>query len=324
MKTLFVTLLFVFAASNLLYASDVRDINDKDHVLVILPFGSIGMDDQTILATQSLLEMNLKKATKWNIIAAGKTIAPTCSDLVCAIAAGKEYNANEAVLVELTRLGQKTIVRYALVDVINEDYLLQDNASSMKTEDLDVVMMRISESIVGALSFDESATVKNITVAEGQKSNLRQARYQYGLMFGYLYPQEGYDNDDRSFVLEWDMSYETNRMEIGAVLGARKGFVIDLYGNYQFSTSDYSPYLGGIFGFHWVGHDIYGGYYEPQTGMWVEDSRRGDAFELGVQAGFQAFRTYNFRLKVNIDYTTTFNDYDDRAITLTLGLLKGK
>jgi len=52
------------------------------------------------------------------------------------------------------------------------------------------------------------------------------------------------------------------------------------------------------------------------------DKKRGDGLELIASTGIKAFRTYNFQVLLNLDYSYTFNDFDDRSLVFTIGLLR--
>jgi hypothetical protein len=95
------------------------------------------------------------------------------------------------------------------------------------------------------------------------------------------------------------------------MFGARKGFAINLYGNYLFSKADIAPYLGTSLGFHWVLHE----------GLFLDDGKDGDGIELGLQSGIRLFHTYNFQMFIQGEYIMTFNDYNDKAFVFTIGIL---
>jgi hypothetical protein len=69
-------------------------------------------------------------------------------------------------------------------------------------------------------------------------------------------------------------------------------------------------------GFHWVSHEF--DYYDYYT----EREKRGDGIEVLISGGVLAFGTYDFRVLLNVDYSVTFNDYDDRALVLTIGIMR--
>ncbi len=160
--------------------------------------------------------------------------------------------------------------------------------------------------------------MNNITAEESLEPLRRNTNTLSGFTFGYLFPQDGYDNDDRSFTLDFRVAQELDPFEIGLLLAARKGFAVNIFGNYLFTRKDICPFLGGAFGFHWIAHREQFD-YNPNV---EQKDRRGDGFELTFNGGLKLFRTYNFQVLVNFAYLITFNDYDDRATVFTLGLVK--
>jgi hypothetical protein len=165
--------------------------------------------------------------------------------------------------------------------------------------------------------------VDNITAEESLEPLRRNTNTLSGFTFGYLFPQDGYDGDDRSFTLDFRIAQELDPFEIGLLLAARKGFAVNIFGNYLFTRKDFCPYLGGAFGFHWIAHQQEPEYYAaPQNGYYEPENRRGDGFEITLNGGLKLFRTYNFQVLVNLAYLMTFNDYDDRATVFTIGLVK--
>ncbi|MBN1541257.1 hypothetical protein JW992_03855, partial [candidate division KSB1 bacterium] len=133
-----------------------------------------------------------------------------------------------------------------------------------------------------------------------------------------LYPKSGYDRDDRSFAMDFRTGYEAPDFAAGMLFGLRKGFATHVYLDYLLTRTDICPYIGGSFGFHWVSHDDDDA---PENGDHKQD-KKGDGFEVGVQAGLRIFRTWNFEVLINAEYLYTFNDYDDQAVIFTVGLLK--
>ena len=90
-----------------------------------------------------------------------------------------------------------------------------------------------------------------------------------------------------------------------------------------FSREDVCPYIGGAFGFHWVTHNtapVYtletDGYYSYQN-----KDKKDNGFEFTANTGLRLFHTYDFQILLNLDYTITLNDYYDKALIFTIGVL---
>ena len=74
------------------------------------------------------------------------------------------------------------------------------------------------------------------------------------------------------------------------------------------SQTDFCPFVGGSFGFHWIAHN--------NSTLNVTDG-----FEIALKTGFHAFRTYDFHILVNFEYTCSLNNKPDQSLIFTLGLL---
>jgi hypothetical protein len=233
-----------------------------------------------------------------------------CLDPVCAVAIGKKLETQLVAYASLNRLGDKIIIDYSLVDVAADEVVVTDVVTSLTVEDLDTALKRVASSIVSRTPAEQAVEVGTITAEEARTPVRRKALMTSGIGFGYLYPQEGYESEE-VFCLDFLSHYETKDMNVTALFGIREGVALNIGLSYLFTRTDMCPYLGGGFGFHWIAHDEDG-----------EDDKRGDGFEALARCGFMAFRTYNFRIMVNLDYTFTFNDYDDQALVFTIGIMR--
>jgi len=293
--------------------------------LAILPFNSVGVEEMTIRSAESLLRMEIEKIGAVELISENEVYQimgeEVCAEIPCAIELGKKLKVAQIAMVKLIALGEKVIVEYKLIDVINQKVLILDQLTSATIEDLDVTMKRLAASITRKESAEKTAEVGMITEKETERPRRRASRLFGGFSFGYLYPQQGYDDSDRSFNMDFRTGAEISDYAIGMQLAVRKGFAMNIFASYLLTKKDFCPYLGGAFGFHWVSHESpYR--YNPQYGYMVEEEKRGDGFELSANTGLLAFRTYNVHIIVNLAYTYTLNDYDDQALIFTIGLLK--
>jgi hypothetical protein len=289
--------------------------------IAILPFHSNGIDQVYIETSESLLMVEISKLSSMDIVSAKRTkdalADEDCNEANCAAEVGKKLNADEVFGCSLSALGEKIIVQYFLVNVSSGKDVLVDQISTTNIEELETVMKRIAKSVVDIKPAGQSAEVGNILEGETKESLRRTSRKNVGLSFGYLYPQNGYDKDDRSFVANLHLDYELEEYAVGMLLGIRKGFAINIYGDYLFSRTDFCPFVGGAFGFHWVSHNSY-----YVSDVYVgEGDRKSDGFEITANTGMRILHTYNFQILINLEFIYTLNDYDDTAIVFTLGIL---
>lgn len=297
--------------------------NPSQRKIVMLPFVSNGIDYQSTKTAESILRLELSKYSKVDIISERKTIEKTndneCYDEDCAIEIGAELQADEVLLCKLNILGEKVIVQYLLIEVKSTKKILVEQASAIGVGDLETVMKRVAISVVNKNSFQENAEVGNIVAKESEESLRRSSRYNFGVDFGYLFPLEGYDNDDKSFTVNAYFDHEIEDYAVGLMAGARNGFAMNIYGNYLFSRTDVCPYIGTSLGFHWVGHS-YSGYYD-EFGNYLQKEREAHGIELGFKSGIRVLHTYNVQLFVNVEFIMIFNDFNDKAIVFTFGIL---
>ena len=132
---------------------------DKKEKILLLPFNSIGIDTISIKTAENLLKFDLTKYEKWETVSSSKN----CTQDTCAINLGKQYGTQKVFVCTLSRLGEKIIVQYLLIDVPNSKVLLSDNTSALSIEDLENVMKRIAASITKQMPIDKTAEVGVIT-----------------------------------------------------------------------------------------------------------------------------------------------------------------
>lgn len=316
MKNLVLFSLFILVIS-------VHAQNPSQRKIVLLPFVSNGIDYQSTKTAESILRLELSKFSNVDIISERKTIDQTneneCNDEDCVIKIGAALDADESLLCKLNILGEKVIVQYYLIDVKSTKKILVEQASAVGVGDLETVMKRVAISVVNRNSFQENAEVGNIVAKESEESLRRSSRYNFGVDFGYLFPLDGYDNDDKSFTVNAYFDHEIEDYAVGLMAGARNGFAMNIYGNYLFSRTDVCPYIGTSLGFHWVQHEYFG--FIDEFGNYIQKDLEAHGIELGFKTGIRVLHTYNVQLFVNLELIMTFNDYNDKAIVFTFGIL---
>lgn len=299
----------------LLTAAFLKAQEKISNKIAILPLVSNGIDPVSVQTAESILRMELVKEENIKLISERNTIDAIgdndCIDEECAKKIGEQLKATQILICKINPLGEKIIVQYQLIETSTGIPVLSDRATATFVEDLDAVMKRVAISVARQTPFDETKEVGNIIVQESFETLRQTARYNFGIGFGYLFPSEGYDTDKKSFTINGYFDYEMMDFSAGLMLGARKGFAINIYGNYLFSKTDICPYLGSSLGFHWIIHE----------GLFDDDGKDGDGIELGLLGGIRIFHTYNFQIFIQGEYIMTFNDYNDKAFVFTIGIL---
>ncbi len=313
-------LLFPFILFLLLIRIQAQELQSPVK-LVVLPIISNGLNQNDVYTSASILRMELGKQSNLNLINERKTLEELnnsiCDDEECAKQIGSKLGADQVLICKLNPLGEKIIVQYILVETSSGKNLLSEQTTALSAEDLEPVMKRIAISIARLTPFDKNKEVGNIVGRESIESLRQAARFNFGVGFGYLYPQKGYNSNYKSFTLNAYFDYEIENYAVGLMMGGREGFAINLYGNYLLTKTDLCPYVGGALGFHWVtSHSNFVTYSYNNS-----SSKDEDGIELGLEAGVRIFHTYNFQFFIKGEYILTFNDYNDRAFVFTIGIL---
>ncbi|MCX6152065.1 MAG: hypothetical protein NTX22_16180 [Ignavibacteriales bacterium] len=307
-KTNIFLLLFNFLGLIVINGQEVQQ-----EKIALLPFDSNGIDTISVQTAESILRLEINKLNKLGIISDKRireVLSSTkCIDSECALKVGKELGASQVFGCKLATLGEKIIIQYFLMNVSTGKQILIDQITASKVEDLEVVMKRIAKSVVDIEPITKGAEVGNIMANESDKSVRRSSKKNFGVSFGYLYPQNGYESSDRVFVLDGRFDYEIEDYAVGMLIGIRKGFAMNIYSSYLFSRKDICPYIGGGFGFHWVSHSD--GFIK----------KKADGFELTANTGIRILHTYSVQIVFNLELILTLNDYNDKAIVFTLGIL---
>ncbi|MFH1313738.1 MAG: hypothetical protein ABIJ00_11010 [Candidatus Eisenbacteria bacterium] len=282
--------------------------------IAVLPLETVGVDVESAETAYMLLLQEITKAGKYDVIPEDlvrNTMGfDACQDPVCALAIGKKLDSQLVAYGSLNRLGSKILVNYSLLNVAEDEVVVADVMTSLTVEDLDTVMKRVASSIVNQKPAEKAVEVGTITAQESMTPASRQALVTSGIAFGYLYPQNGYESRE-IFAMDFVSHYEGKDFNVTALFGVRKGVALNIGMSYLFTRTDLCPYLGGGFGFHWVAHeDVF------------DSDKRADGFEALARCGLMGFRTYNFRVMINLDYSFTFNDYDDQALVFTIGIMR--
>ena len=291
--------------------------------LALLPFSSQGIDEISVSTAESILKLEIEKQSSITIIREREINnalnSDFCDDIECAIEIGKKVQADRIFFCKIKPLGSNLILQYYLYDLIENKSILIEQTKALGLEDLEIVMKRIALSIINEKPFSSGAEVGTVVGTETTPFLKKSSSYNFGLTFGYLFPAYGYDDDnEKSFTLNAHFDYELPNYAIGLMMGARNGFAINLYGHYLFNASDFSPFVGTAFGFHWVSHLSE---YDYVAGQVLDAKKESHGFELVLSSGLRLFRTQRFTILINLEYLITFNEYKDRAIVFTIGLL---
>ena len=170
------------------------------HKIALLPITSNGIDLVSVQTAESILRMDLSNQNNLNVITETKTLdalgEEQCTDEECAKQIGEKLEAGRVLLCKLNPLGEKIIVQYILVEISTGKNLLSEQTTALSLEDLELVMKRVAISVSKVAPFNANQEVGNITEKESIEGLRRASRFNFGIGFGYLYP-----NKDRKSVV---------------------------------------------------------------------------------------------------------------------------
>lgn len=288
--------------------------------LAVLPIGGNGVDSATQETIYMLLTSKIGQYNTYDLVPSGDILTAlagqSCFEPACASEIGRQVNASKVVYGSLNRLGEKIIFQYSLIDVSTRATILSDEMTSTRVEDLDQVTLRVAASIVKQVPVKKTVEVGLVTEQETKETKTRKSVSSGGIDFGYLYPQKGYDGKQRIFVFDFRSLYEMQHVAVDALLGIREGISLNIGMLYLPSLKDYSPYAGVGIGFHAVAHN------DAFDSNQNNQGKRSDGFEILMKGGLMAFRTYDFRVILNVEYSVTLNDYKDSGAVVTIGVMR--
>jgi hypothetical protein len=305
--------------------------------LVVFDLQPIGMDEATAMATVQLLRNDLAGTGKYTLVEEGemqRTLGQMtpCYDSQCAAENGRQLGAAKAVVGSLSRLGEKIIVELRLVDVATAHVEYSDRMTSSTVEDLDTVIQRMANAVASGKPVEKTTEVGLIVQEEAKEPLRRQNFFTVGGKIGYLFPTgDSWGQADRLLCLDWVTRYETNDFFVESLIGYRYQLnedngafdvPIEFSIFYVPSRSDFSPYVGGGLGIHWIGARRWD---EENGDMNGEDERwTNNGLALNLGGGLMGFRTYDFRFIVDLRYSVVLADLGDQSthqgISLTFGI----
>jgi TolB-like protein len=291
--------------------------------LAVLPFKGNGVDIATQKTVYTLLLSEIKQLKQFKVIPQSDVLPlvgdGSCSETACAVDIARQVQATRVAFGSLNKLGEKIICQYNLVEVTSGETLCSGDLGALRVEDLDQVAKQVAASIVlQTPAADNRAVVGFVTRQESPKPDTRKSTVSLGIDCGYLYPQEGYDNEKGVFV--WDIRgiYEMQHFAVDVLLGMRKGAALNVGFLYLSDPTDFSPFVGAGVGLHTVTY--------RQTNAWndsddCQDNELNTGLQFLIKGGLLAFRTHDVRVAATVDYSFSLDDCEDRAIVLTIGVM---
>jgi len=335
MKQIFI--LITLMAISLLLLTIGRALAEETVRLAVFDLEPIGIDPATVQATGQLLRNDLAGTGRFSVVDQGEMQRilggdMRCYDSRCAAENGRRLGAGKALVGSLSRLGEKIIVELRLVDTATGGVEYSDRMASAAVEDLDTVIQRMAKSVASGKPVEGTAEVGLIVQEEAKEPLRRQNFFTVGGKIGYLFPTgDSWGQADRLLCLDWVTRYETNDFFVESLVGYRSqvnkdngafDVPIEFSIFYVPSRSDFSPYFGGGLGIHWIAAPKW---RENEDHIDDEDGRwHNNGLALNFGGGLMGFRTYDFRIVVDLRYSIVMADLGDQdthqGIMLTFGI----
>ncbi len=303
--------------------------------IAVFDLQSIGVDPTTSQVVSRLLRQELWREGRFKVLDRGKMVnilgeGFACYDAICASENGKKLGVTKAVFGGLSKLGDKVIIDVNLVNVQDGEVEFYDQLKAATQEDLDTVAKRLAVSLSTGKRAEKTITTETVTEEEAKEVVRRKAFFVHGLRIGGKFPlAEAYGDVGTMYQIDWATWYELKDLALEVLSGIHWGtednedhilameIPIDFGLNYFLLKGDFTPYVGGGIGLHWVGI------------AWKDDNDRtiheesGWGFALHGGGGLVIFRTSNIRGILDVRYDYTFADLGDESahgISINFGI----
>ncbi len=300
-------------------------------IIVVFDVQPLGVERITAEVASQLLRQELAATGAFQVMDKGemeKKLGPgyQCFYVPCASDSGKRLGASRAVIGTLSRLGEKFFLDVKVVDAERAEVVNTGQMTSATVEDLDIVTKRLAMAIAQGKRPEQTITVETVTAKEAEAPRRREAYNTGGIMIGALFPvSDSFGGVDNLQVIDLVYLYELDWAMVefrpGIMWGYKEeddgnysalDFRINLGGFYVPLKGNFSPYIGGGGGLHFIGVE------RPKKG-----SAGDTAFGIHVGGGLIAFRTSNLHLIADVRYEHVFSPLDGygaRGVSLMLGL----
>ncbi len=266
----------------------------------------------------------------------------SCNNNNCALSELSKTNNDYVVYTKLMKLGSKIIYTG---HIINEESNFTSKVTALSIEDMENAIARLAKSLVLNESIQDVADIDNIMENEEKEDRRRQSLGRVGFSVGYMFPTFNsytginYDENYNSETHDYDHTISTVRNVQKIVLGANYLYEfkenIALLAEFLFYTGspfsfgadmsllkylgkdDFSPYIGGGLGLHWVS---YCSGYNCEDELNMPPTHRRSGLALNGQAGYILFRTYNVNVIARAKYHLVLNTELDQGFGIDIGL----
>jgi hypothetical protein len=254
-----------------------------------------------------------------------------CAERACALEAAQAAGADEVAYSSLHKLGGRWIFSATIVGA-DGSAAFNQRLTAASIEDMEAVTRRMADALVNRATVEKAASVDNITRRENeQEPDRRRSLHTGGIALGYLFPvgnsfgyttQSDYFGDpytrhdySQLIRLTWLNNWEfRDNMMLGVegVWTMPHAIGLDFNLRYLLGRGDYSPFVGGGLGLHYVRGDDD-----------APSDKRNSGPALNAQAGMLLFRTYDVNLMLRGQYQVIFNSDVDQGVAVDVGVSIG-
>jgi len=291
---------------------------------------AIGVDADSAHTFAELLRTDLAKRG-YRVVPRGQTPPQPCGDAACAPELMRAAGAGAALVVGLSRLGEKVIVRYDYVGPGGQPYL-SDRATAASIGDLEPISARVAEAVATGKPFGQTMGVSTVTTTESNPLRRRGSNFTKIFRFGTLVPPGNFAGSgpmlDLGFGGLWEFggfALDTS-MDFAWTLNPRDqqprafAWMLSIGGRYFVDPeADTGVYIGGGLGLRAVSVN------EHRELTDQKDSKWGFGAYAGV--GVLFLRTADVHIDLNARYEATFVELDTsdgsttaHGVMVTLGL----
>jgi hypothetical protein len=303
--------------------------------IVVYPVVGEAIEAADLASVTRLFRDAIESKTPGDSVSVSRT---ACADRECALSTVRAVNIDPSIQViysSFYKLGSKWIFSGTILNADGSNAFSQ-RLTAASIEDMEAVTVRMADALMARKTTDQVASVDNISEKEAEdEPDRRRSLYKGGIAVGYLFPfNNDYEYTNRSSLghvsthdyaqmirLTWLNTWEfRNNLQLGTdlVWSTPSAFGADASLRYLFNRGDYTPFVGGGVGLHYVHSD----HYDDPADAPAKDKRNSGP-ALNAQGGVMLFRTYDVNVMLRGQYQVIFNSDIDQGIAADVGVSFG-
>ena len=254
-----------------------------------------------------------------------------CTDTQCAVEIGKVLNSNYVLIGSVSKLGSTYSIDCRIINVETSEALSSASFTSKSSiDDLLNGIESIAIQLYNPSQKDFEETVETETETE---TSTEKSLYRLGFSMGYLYPINNKFAERVTAPYSWTTNDEIEVKNYSQIIKIGGSYYYEFpnstsllfEGSWSIphswgvdasflkllNSSNYSPFIGGGLGVHWVGG----------VGDGTDDFKKSGA-TINFQTGLVLYRSYDINLLLRVQYLHIFNTMEDNGIVVDLMAVK--